>query len=131
MTSFSAIVVNDKGQRITVESGTFAELRQTVERLGEYGYKHLGDDHFNSRGVQSKGQGRQTPNVPPNVKPCPHHPHVGMGHDKNNPGEYYCRGKEGGKWCGYKASKDGVIRNSILDTQPIDEDDLAQSQIDF
>lgn len=131
MSSFSAIVVNEKGQRVTIESPSFGELQQTIERLKGYGYNPLGDDHFNSRGVQSKGQRQPVHNTPPNVAVCPYHPEAGMGHDKNNPGEYYCRGKVGGRWCGYKASKEGVVRHSILRKQQDEEQGSVFDEIDF
>lgn len=131
MSSFSAIVVNEQGQRVTVESPSFNELMTNLDRLRDYGYKPLGDDHFNGRAVPSKGKGNQVPNVPSNVKVCPHHPTAGMGHDKNNPGEYYCKGKVGDKWCGYKASSAGVIRASILDKPSEWPHSHQQDEIDF
>lgn len=131
MSSFSAIVVNEKGQRVTVESPSFNELMTNLDRLRDYGYSQLGDEHFNSRGVPSKGKGSQVPNVPPNVKVCPHHPTAGMGHDKTIPGGYYCKGKVGDKWCGYKASSAGVIRESILDRPAEQPYSYRQDEIDF
>jgi hypothetical protein len=131
MNTFSQTVVNSSGERITVTTGTLRELVQIVTQMGMHGWTPEGIGAAATPSRPTQAVKHNIPNVPPNVPPCPHHPKAGMGHDKSNPGQFYCLGKVDGKWCGYKASSQGVVRMSILDVREDDTRGLLPREIDF
>jgi hypothetical protein len=131
MNTFQMIVTNEKDETITITTGSYGELMDMTDKLRQHGWK---PKPWSSRGTSQTGGNPRKPvaNVPPNIPICSHHPDAGMGHDNKNPGQYYCKGKVGDKWCGYKASASEIVRPSILDEAQTEAEAFASKpKFDF